>query len=549
MKIINSDEIHYIKPDLKDYLVQYNNKLAEILVKNYSLKYLVSATINRLEAQTTFFEYLEKYIQISSLLTKDKELYIQLSKKDERLFNPLREEFGSRVSRIKGTNEANIGFVFWFKLIAKFLLLLLFYTITRFKYHTSDHYDHVIRTYFDFRSRDKNHYLRDEFFGELPNDLKKNAKLLIVYKLIRRKEIINFLKSKTDGFDAVPLEYFITPLDAFKAFKAFLNSKIKFKDQFVYKDKNCTALLQIFLEKEYKQLLGLDALLEYQAAQNIFKKNATNLLMPYENQTWEKVYVMVKHQNNFNTNIIGYQHTGISFKLLNYFPSQLEMGLKIFPDKIITVGNIVKKVFSKYAFYPSKIVVGGALRFTKHFDNDALINIKPSQAIINKKIVYAFSYDRRKYTKIIDLLVEVFANAGIKVVLKFHPNYTQHSIIKNYGKTLPNGFSYSNKVTWKDLYKEADAILYDDNSIAFEGLINGIKTFSLTEGEEIYDITRAYYFTEWQESIDKSGLVKLRDSIVNQNFEKTIDTKNIGLYINDYFTKYEYKTHFKEFVS
>lgn len=96
MKLINSENIQYNKPILNEYLGVYNDKLANILVNNFSIKHLSSATINRLEGQTKFYEFLEKYVQISEFLESDKEIYVQISKEDQILYDILKKKIWSK---------------------------------------------------------------------------------------------------------------------------------------------------------------------------------------------------------------------------------------------------------------------------------------------------------------------------------------------------------------------------------------------------------------------------------------------------------------------
>lgn len=549
MTIINSVDIQYKKPLINDFIVVYNDKLANILVKNFSMKYLSSATINRLEAETKFYEFLEKYIQISELLDSNKKIYLQISKEDQILYGLLKKKYGQRVTGNRDHYFLKLKLLFFPKLIILFFINLIFSIIGRMKDITKKEYDYVVRTYFDHRSIDKDECLRDEYFGDLIDDLKKNGRLLVVYKVLRRGEFLKFLKTKSCDFDSVLLEYFLSSYKILNAFKSFFYSHIILKEKFIYNNHDCTELLQSFLNEDYLTLKGLHVFIEKEIAIKLFDLNPKNIMFPYENQTWEKMYPFVKALLKSDTKITGYQHTGVSYKLLNYFPSKIEKHLPIFPDKIVTVGIIINNLLLEQANYPSEIVVGGALRFKKHFLNGkSNIEISYPNKKINKKIVYAFSYDLKKYNGILNLLIDIFGNTEINVLLKFHPDYIECDILKSFNKQLPKNFIAYGAFKWDEIFPIVDLVLYDDNSIAFEGMIHGVKTFSVAQTEKIYDITRKFYFNEWKENLNKNDLISIKNQLIDETFDKEFEVKNIQKYINNYFTKYNYEEYFTKFI-
>ena len=528
----------------------YNDKLANILVKNFSIKYLSSATINRLEGQTKFYEFLEKYIQISELLDSDKEICVQINKEDKILHIILKKIYGKRITGKRDYYFLKLKLIFFPKLIALFFINLIFSIISRLKGITEKEYTFVVRTYFDYRSIDENGYLCDQYFGDLIDDLKINGKLLVVYKMMRGGDFLKFLKIKSLDFDAVALEYFLNISTLLKAFKAFLDSHIVLKEKFIYKNNDCTEILQLFISEDYLTFKGLGVFVEKEVAIKSFNLNPKNILFPYENQTWEKVYPLVKNYLKSNTKITGYQHTGVSYKLLNYFPSKIEKHLPMFPDKIVTVGKIIRDVLLEQANYPSEIVVGGALRFKKHFLNNRNSNIEISCSgkKINKKIVYAFSYDKKKYNTILKLLLEIFGSTEIDVLLKFHPDYIEDDILGSFGTKLPINFKPAGTLDWGEIFQIIDLVLYDDNSIAFEGMIHGVKTFSVAESEKIYDISRKFDFNDWDENLNKNDLIVIKNQLIDGTFDKEINVRTIYAYINKYFTKYNTKEYFTKFV-
>lgn len=548
MKTISSADVKYKKPPLNDYLGLYNDKLAGILVNNFSLKYLSSATINRLEGQTKFYEYLQKYIQICELLDNNNELHVQVSEEDQILYRILKAKYSNRISGHGNKYFIKLKTMFLPRLLYLFSINLVCSVISKLKPIHEKEYDYIIRTYFDYRSIDTNKQLKDQYFGDLIHDLKRSGKLLIVYRVLRSRDYFDFIRMKSDGFDSVALDYFLNIFSITKAFISFLESHIILDEKFEYDSHDCAELLQLFLDEDYLTLRGLGVFIEKEIAVKLLQLNPKNILFPYENQTWEKVYPFTKELLHHSAKITGYQHTGVSYKILNYFPSKVERHLPVFPDKIVTVGNIINKLLSEKANYPSEIAVGGALRFNKHFINDGTIEINSPTRVIYKKIVYAFSYDKTKYEKIISTLTEVFGNTEINVLLKFHPDYVEEDILKSIRNPLPSNFITSGSINWNQIFRTVDFVLYDDNSIAFEGMIQGVKTFSLAESEQIYDITRKFDFDIWQENLTKDDLTNIKNQLLSGAFDKEYDKASIHTYINNYFTKYQSDEHLNEFI-
>lgn len=553
MKYISSDQIKYRKPDINDFLVTYNELLAKVLVENFnSFKYQTSATINRLEAQTHFYEYVEKYIQIIELLDADSALCVMISKNDQILYAPLKQRYGVRISgNFKNTNHIKILFVL--KFLFYFAIELSLSVIAKILFKPKNNYKYIIRTYFDFRCIDhKSGAIRDDYFDRFLEDLKSVADVLVVFKLLNLRNWRNFrrfIRAKKDvGFDVCLLEYFLSPYELCKGFVSFIKSRIRLKSPLIYKGHDISQLINLSMEEDYYNRRGLVVYIEYYIAKKILKLSPDRLFYPFENQTWEKVYPLAKKRGNFRTVIVGFQHTGFSYKLLNHFPTRIEKHLPIYPDIILTTGKIFKRLFIEHAHFPSVIKVGAALRHDKFVTNGKFTFKDPVNKVLGR-IAYAFSSDIEKHFRIINLLLDVFEDTDITVYLKFHPLFDEKLLLKRLNRHLPANFVPAANISWQDIYNSVDAILYDDNSLSIEGIFNGVKTYMLDEEEPIYNIERMFGFNEWKRSLDKNGLIELRQAILNKTFDKTYNVGNVRTYIREYFSEYSTETAFNRFVS
>lgn len=556
-----SEEIVYRKPTLETFLGEYNTLLASILAENIdNFAYVASPVINRMEAQTHLYEKIEKYIQLKELLGKDKQSGVIIAQEDDLIYHFLKKEFGARVKRDKrkniklfsGASESlkkigilrfSVKFVFILLRSIWLIMVLCRYTLAKKKYKS------VIRSYFDFRCKGPDGKMREEYFGPFAVDLAKNEKLLVVFKLTYLKDLglFLFLRKQQHDFDSCLLEAFLSPVSLIRAMLKFSFSRIKLRKDYSYRGEKVTALLQAMIDNDYYSLRGVDVFIEYEAAKRIMSLRPERLYFPYENQTWEKVYPLARNAVAVDTRIIGFQHTSLSYKLIMHFPAEAEKRLPLFPDKILTVGRITCQLLKDKAHYPCDIVEGAALRHAKYQVADRF-DIKKPHNKLQKRIVYAFSYDLSKYRSIIVALLDVFRYSGITIYLKMHPDYNENDILSSLGIKLPENFKLAQSIPWNVIYDSVDCVLYDDNTLGVEGMINGLKTFMLDVSEPIYEINRMHYFHEWASSLDIAGLKKIRIEIENGTFKLSYDVNKISNYVNSYFNVYSMEKYFQAYL-
>ena len=545
MKKLFSSKIYFRRPPLEDYLTTYNNLLADILIENFSIKYLSSLTINRYEQETHLYQRVEQYIQIRKILTNDNNISIVLQNEDVFLYDMLINEFPNRIyGHKKNTFSTQIKFIY--KIILSFIYYQIVAMVCSLIPRKINEYDYIFRTYFD--DRNIGPPLREEYLGPLVDDLSKNNKVICVFSLLgTSRYLIKYLACrKTGSFSATLIESFLTPTSVAKAHINFLKSKIILQKKIIYKGVNITPLIQKSLDNEYINRRGLHVFLEYEAAKKVVQLKARKLFMPFENQPWEKVYRIIRDKYNPGLKLAAHQHSSVSLKLLHQFPPINEKKLPVYPDEIFTNGKIFKRLFAEKAHYPSKLLEGAALRMYKHQLNNKF-TIKERNNSLSKNIVYAFSYDVSNYSKIVKTLIDVFANSKVTIFLKFHPDYTIDYILSKLDFELPSNFIVATKYSWEEIYNIVDAVLFDDNSIGIEGLINGKNTFYVQLVDPIYYTDRNFYID--RDIIhDESDLITLKEKIENGTYQLEFDRDKIQHYIHFYFTPYIPEIHIPLFT-
>jgi hypothetical protein len=546
MKILLSSKIVFVKPPIDEFLIDYNNLLGRLFKDNFSLKYLASSTITKLEAHTHFYELVEKYIQIRKLLLKDSELIVELVGEDKILFSSLQKEFKNKIIGENRLHKQKLLFVA--RIVKSIISTFIIYVLSNlFAKPAKRKYDYIFRTYFYSKNVDKEN-IHEEYFGPVIEDVSKESKSLCIFKFVGgNKYIKNYLIGKDMlPCDSTILEFFLSPKSIFKATKNFLRSKIVIKGEVNFKGHDITELLNLSLKNDYLWLRGYTTYLEYEAVKKISKFSAKRIFWPYENQNWEKVYGLLKKEGVLKSELIGLQHSGLSFKLIHYFPSKYEKNLPVYPDYIFTVGEIFKRLLIEKGNYPCKIYEAAATRQQHIFDNKPS-DINKNSIPFKKAIAYAYSYDLSKYSQITNELINHFKNTDIMVYLKFHPRFSSNEFVLNsMNISLPNNFKIVKEANVTNLFHLVDCILYDDNSVGFEGMLYGIKTFMFDCAEPIYDCNRLFYAENTK--IQPDDLAILRDSILNGTFINDSRSHESIEYLEKYYTPYKIDKHLKMFI-
>jgi hypothetical protein len=521
-------------------LRDYNDLMARELVAHADdPAYRASAVFNRAEAQTHLLETIERYRQIRLWLGKGEP--ICLVGQDLRLGNLLIQEFPGLVST-QGTDLdlMNLKGRRLTRLPAMFLIFCLIALRSRLRRSGRRSYELVFRTYFDFRNRDKDGRFREEYFGPLVDDAAEGQATLVVFRLLHLRDVRSFFKIRPHPkWDAILAEGLAGVGGLTRAFWRYLRrGPIRLETKLVYRGVDVTPLVQDALLRDHASMAPLNYYIEEEVAARIQRHIQPKVtLLPFENLPWEKAHCWVRARLRSAGRIVGFQHTGLSLKLLNYFAAAPERSLPQFPDRILTVGETLKQVLEAKAHFPSDIAVGAALRHLKFFDGDDL-KFRAPEPTLKKAVVYAFSYDISKYAAIVDALRASFADRGVTVYLRMHPDYFEDDLVRALGITLPRNFVLAQQSPWPELYGKVDLVLYDDNSIGLEGILNGLKTFQLDVGEPIYDCGRMYGFRSWPAVIGPGDLAALCQALEAGSFDKAFPEGDIKTYLRQYYAPY-----------
>jgi len=434
---------------LNEYLIEYNELLSKVALEHKEkFGALASPSLNKQETVTFLYQDLVNHIN-------------------------------NRPEKIKKPNLI----LMHIKLIAKLGLMFRNLVITSLRYRVKSIPERCIYVNTWLLPRCvSGKTLKEEFFRELIDDIKIKEETIVGFQ-ITSYDILEKLKKLE-----IPKNYIISVgllsiLDILvMIFDYMKNARITLKKEYLYKGKNVTGIINNSLEKDYFQLRSFPAFLKLYIAKKIKIFSPSIFLYVFENQSLENAYlsefIMTK------TKTIGYQSSGFSFRFLNFFPSKIDAETSLFPNKILTVGDIFTKTLKNYGHYPIPIQTFAALRFN-YLVSDGQYKVKKPVGKIYKRVLYAFACHEYQYEKIINDLVYVFGDIKIDIHLKFHPQYSL-AVLKQKYCNLPENFYIIGDINANNLQKKYDCVIFNDNSFGIESLINGVKSFEY-DLEEIWD--------------------------------------------------------------
>ena len=370
-----------------------------------------------------------------------------------------------------------------------------------------------LHNWVDQRSFDTNGEYSDSYFGELAHHLKnKGGNVIIVPYILHTvsyRQTLKKMRRSSENF-LVP-ESFWKISDIFRILvKTTANVPAK-RAYPTFEGMEISEPIYDDLRREWAGIRTASSLLHYEVVKHW--KNARipidTFIYTYENHVWEKAYCMAFREFYPSTKIIGYQHATVPKMLLFYFFSQDELPLLPFPDKVITNGRYIERLFKESGYAPEKVVCGGAIRY-EGMKKERKVAIKKGTS--NPVILVTPSIDKNESIELIQKVLAAFGQTDkYKIILKFHPVIPYPSIAKDLG-ILPEHFIISDKPV-SELLKESQVLLYTSSATSIEALSVGVPVLHI---ESDFTIDRDD-LSDFSPSIRKSA--KSKDDIIRMTEE------------------------------
>jgi hypothetical protein len=339
---------------------------------------------------------------------------------------------------------------------------------------------YVLRTWLNQRNLSKLDRYQDPYFGKLPAYLqsKKFKPLILAGIYDNFWRIINFFRN-SDQVTVLPEEFFLGISDYFKAAIKSIFNKIKVREKIEFIGVDITFLLRDSLRNAYFSGAIFLNLLRYQVGKRLAEKLGDFIyLQPFENYAWEKAMILGLRSGKKDKsalNIFGFQHAFICQDSFKYFFGKEEEPLMPLPERIITLGDVTRRILSGNNRYSSLDLRSGcALR-------QEYINVfRPLTRGKLKTILVPLTMVRHECLKIIGFLAKAkLKDTGFAVILRFHPLFGYEVLKKHLPHGLPPGFMVNNDKSVVEAIGKADTVVYTWSTVAVEALRLGLPVIHL----------------------------------------------------------------------
>lgn len=540
-------------PGIKDDDIwEYNDLFSEVISgHNSAIEYLVSPTLTRIEGVTLFYDRVCRFIYCLELIDKTGEniVFNNLDYKVIRAliayaagrgiraaYNPCRLWLFALAAGMKFIRDA-----------VKVIIVNTFAIVSSrffFKIPHEAESDYAFYSFCDYRSYQEGGH-RDEYFDPLLKWLAAKGKRIMVFNQIMHHNKINVILRHYFDISGTRAPYrntvnyrYLTFKDLFLSLVYGISKRPKIADGMLFKGHDISALARLSLREDFYGLGWIKAYLDYFFAKDILRRfSIGRIFYPFENHPWEKAFISARNEMSSPVKLTAFQHSSVSYKLLQYFPGRHEKGAAFMPDKIFTGGRILKDTMeARGHFAPGIVEEGCGLRY-QHLFRGQPFNGRTGSA---KKLAYAFSFDFKNYETILSHLMRIFDSSEYTVYLKFHPDFVRNIDFRH---MLPENFIDARDVPWQDIFKEIDILLYDDNTLCIEALKHNITVGYFALNGQMYNTDRLFGYKRNKIVVnsvegfkDYLNIYYNRDPAKRAAETKETEDYNRG-YIDDYFSE------------
>jgi len=339
---------------------------------------------------------------------------------------------------------------------------------------------YIIRTWLNKRCLEKKDRYYDPYFGKLPEYLQFQG-----FKVIILAGIYDSYRALVDHFKeekkitVIPEEFFLGLTDYFRVAFVAIFKKIRLCEDVLFSSVKVDRIIRNELKKAYLSAAVFSNALRFFIGKNLSRELGDfSYIHPFENYAWEKAMIMGlrsgKKQGS-TVRIFGFQHAFICRDSFKYFPGSKEEQLMPLPERIITLGDVTRRILSENGRYAAVDLRSGcALR-------QEYINV--FQTLTRgklKTIMVPLTMVRKECLKIIDFLAKSkLSDKGYSVILRFHPLFVYNSLKKDLPQGLPEGFTVNIEKSAVEAIGKADIVAYTWSTVAVEALKLGLPVVHL----------------------------------------------------------------------
>ncbi len=391
----------------------------------------------------------------------------------------------------------------------------------------------VIKSWVDHRSYRSGKY-QDAYFPHVLTYFQNNqVPHILLADIIQdfRRHLVAIARDKENFI--VPIEYFLSLKDLWRAFVVQWVERPRFLRQANFGELDVTALVREELAESFFSTRFFNNVLYYFKIKGLSRKlDMHSFIYTFENYAWEKMCLLALKESSDHISTVGFQHAFIAKNSFRYLLGKDEAGIVPSPERIVTMGDVTRRILVSYGRWPQNILkTGCALRQSQTMNADQASNAR------SRNILVAFSMTRLDSIKILEFIFEAgLGNYPHKVYLRFHPQTPVQEVLKSLSFEMPSNFEISRAPSLSEDLKRAGVVLYTFTTVGLEALANGIPAVYLDVNSPL-DLDPLF---ECEHLKDRAG----RPQELKDKVEQLLDlqpadyTRSLGearRYLKDYF--------------
>lgn len=334
----------------------------------------------------------------------------------------------------------------------------------------------VIKSWVDHRSYRAGPY-QDAYFPDLLDYLQEHKiPNLVLADIIQDfpRRLADIMRDRQNFI--VPIEYFLSPLDLWRAFIAQWVHRPCLSRRTVFDSLDVTALLRDEFDECFSSTKFFNNVLYYFKIRGLARRlDMHSFIYTFENYAWEKMCLLALKDSGRDIRTIGFQHAFIAKNSFRYLLGEDEFRIVPSPDRILTMGDVTRRILASYGGWPQNIFkTGCALRQSQ------TMSATHNAYARSRDLLVAFTMTRADSINIFEFIYA----AGLdkypyKIYLRFHPQTPVQEVLKALSFKLPSNFVISQAASLSEDLKRAGVVLYTFTTVCLEALLNGIPAVYL----------------------------------------------------------------------
>jgi len=410
----------------------------------------------------------------------------------------------------------------------------------------------VIRTWFDGRSRALMENDKDIYFGRLPGFLKKNGLHVLYFGEFAygfEHEFDNITRGLEDP--VILGRSLVHGWDFVKGycFQFSASRRIKLQPGLKILGVDVDAVFRNYFQAHSQDQEIRANFLSYRAAVKLTKKiKIDRVYMPFENYAWEKLthLALLKVFGGQGTapslrafqkgplppeaKVISFQHAQVALNAAKFFMGEKERHSIVFPDRIVTVGDVTRNFLIEKKHYPAeRVITGCALR------QDYVISGERVERKQTRRVL-AQLWSVEKSARLINFIHAAGIHPG-----KYHVTISPHPC-NPLEKLIPHlDFQYKDHFTLftgslKESFSVNDLVIYHGTTACLDALANGLPVINV-EFDDFITVDPLFEFHDFKWTVSKpEELAGAIDAIYALSDEEYYQRQQKGFeFVKNYF--------------